>query len=545
MPANSSSSFTKPHPGSLPNMDEAEIALILDSLSSDDSGVFGCIPEFPPPQNLFTDSKLPPFFPQLQPPFRPDTLLREPFSQPVPANLPVDPPQNKNDQFNASSLASSQSSTSQSNQDPITTTSSLLSSPSVVSYSKPQAPILSSEKHMLIPKREVVSPTSFLPPQQSSAQMFHSLKKTQKSNSLPVSAKIEPGLVPRKRNKKGPAPKLFGNETCKICDAKATGFHYNVLSCEACKNFFRRAVVHKLKYKCKIGSSNCSVLAGHRPRCQFCRMQKCRSMGMKDEYINRINRQRKAQSVQEKPAEPMPQKYRLIIEGLREGWNGMAQIMDDVTSLKIDNNTDGIESFNFMSQMAAVKVKKIIYFCKHIPMWKEMSEHNLITLIKGGVTEAMVLYNTTDYDGESDQVKFIDGIVRPKDAFRACGLSSEMIDAMFGIWRYCYNKKFNDSTTVSLLMAAALTSPDRTFISVEMSSEERAKTEILHSEIITALQWHLKNELKKTDAVSFAGAVSVLTRLRNISDLLMPRQLIDFNVRGINISPLFEEIYNH
>jgi hypothetical protein len=269
-------------------------------------------------------------------------------------------------------------------------------------------------------------------------------------------------------------------------------------------------------------------------------------MGMKDEYINRINRQRKAQNIQkEKPVEPMPQKYRMIIEDKREGWNGMAQIMDDVTSLKIDNNTDGIESFNFMSQMAAVKVKKIIYFCKHIPMWKEMSEHNLITLIKGGVTEAMVLYNTTDYDGESDQVKFIDGIARPKDAFRACGFSSEMVDAIFGIWRYCYNKKFNDSTTVSLLMAAALTSPDRTFISMEMSSEERAKTEILHTEIITALQWHLKNELKKTDAVSFAGAMSVLTRLRNISDQLMPRQLIDFNVRGVNISPLFEEIYNH
>jgi hypothetical protein len=94
---------------------------------------------------------------------------------------------------------------------------------------------------------------------------------------------------------------------------------------------------------------------------------------------------------------------------------------------------------------------------------------------------------------------------------------------------------------------------------MEMSSEERAKTEILHTEIITALQWHLKNELKKTDAVSFAGgrviqleqiliknlAMSVLTRLRNISDQLMPRQLIDFNVRGVNISPLFEEIYNH
>jgi hypothetical protein len=46
-------------------------------------------------------------------------------------------------------------------------------------------------------------------------------------------------------------------------------------------------------------------------------MQKCRGMGMKDEYINRINRQRKAHNIQkEKPVEPMPQKYRIIIEGM-------------------------------------------------------------------------------------------------------------------------------------------------------------------------------------------------------------------------------------
>ena len=122
------------------------------------------------------------------------------------------------------------------------------------------------------------------------------------------------------------------------------------------QNFFRRAVVHKLKYRCKIGAGSCSVLAGHRPRCQFCRMQKCRNMGMKDEYINRINRQRKNAKQERirklkinsivqillphvfdslldmyilasrrsnfpslskipKPPEPMPQKYRVIIEG--------------------------------------------------------------------------------------------------------------------------------------------------------------------------------------------------------------------------------------
>jgi hypothetical protein len=32
--------------------------------------------------------------------------------------------------------------------------------------------------------------------------------------------------------KRGPSIKLFGNEMCKICDRKADGFHYNVLSCQ-------------------------------------------------------------------------------------------------------------------------------------------------------------------------------------------------------------------------------------------------------------------------------------------------------------------------
>ena len=46
---------------------------------------------------------------------------------------------------------------------------------------------------------------------------------------------MDPMMMPRKKSKKGPAPKLFGNEKCKICESRATGFHYNVLSCEACK----------------------------------------------------------------------------------------------------------------------------------------------------------------------------------------------------------------------------------------------------------------------------------------------------------------------
>ncbi|KTG41963.1 hypothetical protein cypCar_00003068 [Cyprinus carpio] len=53
------------------------------------------------------------------------------------------------------------------------------------------------------------------------------------------------------KRKKGPAPKMLGNEVCSVCGDKASGFHYNVLSCEGCKGFFRRSVIKGAQYTCK------------------------------------------------------------------------------------------------------------------------------------------------------------------------------------------------------------------------------------------------------------------------------------------------------
>ena len=50
-------------------------------------------------------------------------------------------------------------------------------------------------------------------------------------------AEEKPPKVSEKR-KKGPAPKLDGDEKCTVCYDKASGYHYGVLSCEGCKGKF-------------------------------------------------------------------------------------------------------------------------------------------------------------------------------------------------------------------------------------------------------------------------------------------------------------------
>nr|XP_005988478.1 PREDICTED: peroxisome proliferator-activated receptor delta [Latimeria chalumnae] len=73
------------------------------------------------------------------------------------------------------------------------------------------------------------------------------------------------------------------NVECRICGDKASGFHYGVHACEGCKGFFRRTIRMKLEYdKCERG---CKIQKKNRNKCQYCRFQKCVSLGMSHNAI--------------------------------------------------------------------------------------------------------------------------------------------------------------------------------------------------------------------------------------------------------------------
>ena len=81
----------------------------------------------------------------------------------------------------------------------------------------------------------------------------------------------------------GLSPPPGSNQTlCRVCGDTASGNHFGVLSCEACKSFFRRSVRAGAHYACR-GSRTCAIEKHTRNRCQYCRLQKCMDTGMRKE----------------------------------------------------------------------------------------------------------------------------------------------------------------------------------------------------------------------------------------------------------------------
>lgn len=71
---------------------------------------------------------------------------------------------------------------------------------------------------------------------------------------------------------------------CLVCGDVASGLHYGIASCEACKAFFKRTVQGHIEYVCP-ASGQCEMTRKRRKACQACRYNKCLEQGMNPEGI--------------------------------------------------------------------------------------------------------------------------------------------------------------------------------------------------------------------------------------------------------------------
>ena len=77
---------------------------------------------------------------------------------------------------------------------------------------------------------------------------------------------------------------------CAVCGADASGFYNDarLLTCSACRVFFRRMAIKRNLPLCINLNENCSVNIENRTACKYCRYQKCIKIGMSPTSIGKI-----------------------------------------------------------------------------------------------------------------------------------------------------------------------------------------------------------------------------------------------------------------
>ncbi|PKU32834.1 oxysterols receptor lxr-alpha [Limosa lapponica baueri] len=217
---------------------------------------------------------------------------------------------------------------------------------------------------------------------------------------------------PPLKRKKGPAPKMLGNEVCSVCGDKASGFHYNVLSCEGCKGFFRRSVIKGAQYVCKNGGK-CEMDMYMRRKCQECRLRKCQEAGMREQYVlseeqiqlKKLKKQEddQARTVVVRPSPPNPPSpsHKLTPEQLsmikklvaaqqqcnQRSFTDRLKVTPWPQVPDPNNREARQQRFAHFTELAIISVQEIVDFAKQLPGFLELTREDQIALLKTSTIE--------------------------------------------------------------------------------------------------------------------------------------------------------------
>ncbi|MBN3321993.1 GA2L3 protein, partial [Atractosteus spatula] len=256
---------------------------------------------------------------------------------------------------------------------------------------------------------------------------MYELRKVPCENSY--DAEMEDGTMPVfKRSRQGPHPgRIKGEELCVVCGDKASGYHYNALTCEGCKGFFRRSITKNAVYKCKNGGS-CEMDMYMRRKCLLTEIQ-CKSKRLRKntksspDHFGREeteagdsgdNKQvTSTTKVLKEKIEFSPGQLNLL-NYILDAYNKY-RIPHDVAKELLHDQFNAEENFLILTEMATSHVQVLVEFTKKLPGgageglfplpgWKQLccgteadtgfqalDHEDQIALLKGSAVEAMFL----------------------------------------------------------------------------------------------------------------------------------------------------------
>ncbi|KAB0395182.1 hypothetical protein E2I00_000592, partial [Balaenoptera physalus] len=195
-------------------------------------------------------------------------------------------------------------------------------------------------------------------------------------------------------------------ELCVVCGDKASGYHYNALTCEGCKGFFRRSITKNAVYSCKNGG-HCEMDMYMRRKCQECRLKKCKAVGMLEEcLLTEIQCRSKRLRKNFKQKNNFYSNIKVEEEGIQESMELTQeehQLINNIVAAhqKYAIPLEETEKFGYanpeliflrLSETVVLHIQRLMDFTKRLPGFENLTNEDQTALQKGSKTEVMFLH---------------------------------------------------------------------------------------------------------------------------------------------------------
>ncbi|XP_071542667.1 retinoic acid receptor RXR-alpha-B isoform X2 [Panulirus ornatus] len=252
-------------------------------------------------------------------------------------------------------------------------------------------------------------------------------------------------------NQYPPSHPLSGSKhLCSICGDRASGKHYGVYSCEGCKGFFKRTVRKDLTYACREDKS-CTIDKRQRNRCQYCRYQKCLSMGMKREAVQEERQRTKGDKGDGDTESSCGAISDMPIASIRE-----AELCVEQTDEQPLDQGDAVTN---ICQAADRHLVQLVEWAKHIPHFTDLPVEDQVVLLKAGWNELLIASFSHRSMGVEDGIVLATGLVVHRSSAHQAGVGT-IFDRVLSELVAKMKEMKMDKTELGCLRSVVLFNPD-------------------------------------------------------------------------------------
>ncbi|XP_056597978.1 nuclear receptor subfamily 1 group D member 2b [Triplophysa dalaica] len=190
------------------------------------------------------------------------------------------------------------------------------------------------------------------------------------------------------------------------------------------------------------------------------------------------------------------------------------------TSPQVDPQKSGHSIWEEFSMSFTPAVREVVEFAKRIPGFRDLSEHDQVSLLKAGTFEVLVVRFTSLFDVKERAVTFLSGRKYSVEALRSMG-AGDLLNSMFDFTEKLQSLNLSEEE-MSLFTAVVLVSADRSGL------ENVNSVEALQESLIRALR-SLITKNHPNEIAIFTKLLLKLPDLRSLNNM-HSEQLLAFKV---------------